>query len=81
MGKVALLVSFEPRTRVVVDIPEKMSLDKWIEDNDNFDSVVQKARSNMLLENRVEDYLCGENMYWEEDTECPFGSLTMDNAE
>ena len=80
MGKVALLVDFSPRTRVVVDIPENVSVEKWLEDNDNFDSVAKKAREQML-ENRVEDYLSGENMYWEEDLECPFGSLTIDNAE
>lgn len=80
MAKVALLVDFNPRTRVVVDIPKGSSVEKWLEDNDNFDSVVKKAREQML-EGNIEDYLCGENMYWEEDTECPFGSLTMDNAE
>lgn len=78
MGKVALLVDFNPRTRVVVDIPENVSVEKWLEDNDNFDLVAKTAREQML-ENRVEDYLSGENMYWEEDMECPYGSLSIDN--
>ena len=77
MAKVALLVDFNPRTRVVVDIPENIETEKWLEDSNNFDSVVKKAREQML-EGNIEDYLCGDNMYWEEDTECPFGSLTMD---
>ena len=80
MEKVALLVDFNPRTRVVVEIPENMSVEKWLENNDNFDSVVKKAREQML-EHNAEDYLCGENMYWEDDLVCPFGALTMDNAE
>lgn len=80
MAKVALLVDFNPRTRVVVDIPEGVSVEKWIEDNDNFDSVAKQAREQML-EHNAEDYLCGENMYWEEDLECPFGTLTMDDTE
>ena len=78
MAKVALLVDFNPRTRVVVDIPDNVEVDKWLEDDNNFGAVAKKAREQ-ILENRVEDYLCGENMYWEEDLECPFGSLTMDN--
>jgi len=80
MAKVALLVDFEPRTRVVVDIPEGVSVEKWLEDDNNFGAVAKKAREQML-EGNIENYLCGDNMYWEEDTECPFGSLTMDNAE
>lgn len=79
MAKVALLVDFEPRTRVIVDIPENVPTDKWLEDNDNFDSVVKKSREQML-EGNIEDYLCGDNMYWEEDIECPYGSLPIDNA-
>ena len=39
MAKVALLVSFEPRTRVAVDVPKGMSLDKWLENEDNFESI------------------------------------------
>ena len=77
MAKVALLVDFNPRTRVVVDIPEGMEVGEWLENSDNFDSVSKKAREQML-EGNIEDYLCGDNMYWEEDEECPFGSLTID---
>ena len=76
MAKVALLVDFEPRTRVVVDIPEGMSLEEWMENQSNFDSVAQKARANMLEE--IENYLLGENMYWQEDEECPFGTFSSD---
>ena len=76
MGKVALLVDFEPRTRVVVDIPDGMSVEDWLENQENFDAVAQKARANMLED--INNYLMGENMYWQEDKECPFGSLTMD---
>ena len=78
MGKVALLVDFNPRTRVVVDIPDGMNTNEWIENPDNFDLVAKTAREQML-ENQVEDYLSGENMYWEEDMECPYGSLSFDN--
>ena len=80
MAKVALLVDFEPRTRVVVNIPKGMPIEDWLEDDNNFSAVAKKAREQML-EGNIEDYLCGENMYWEEDLECPFGSLAIDNAE
>ena len=77
MAKVALLVDFEPRTRVVVDIPNGVSVEEWLEKQENFDAVAQKARDNMLED--INNYLMGENMYWQEDKECPFGSLPMDN--
>ena len=80
MGKVALLVDFNPRTRVVVDIPDGMDTNEWIENPNNFDIVAKTARKQ-ILENQVEGYLSGENMYWEEDMECPYGSLSMDNED
>lgn len=80
MAKVAVLVDFAPRTRVVVDIPENMSLEEWAENDDNFDTLVSKARANMCKD--IESYLSGDNMInFYEDDECPYGSLTMDNAE
>lgn len=76
MAKIALLVDFEPRTRVVVDIPEGVSLDEWMENQENFDSVAKLARENMLKD--INNYLMGENMYWDEDNECPFGTFSDD---
>lgn len=79
MNKIALLVEFSPRTRVVVSVPDGMTVEQWLEDNNNYDSLVQEARNNMLK--GINDYLSGENMNWEEDTECPFGSLNSDKPE
>lgn len=74
MAKVALLVEFAPRTRVVVDIPDGVSVDTFMENDENFSKVTKAAREQML-ENGVQDYLSGENMWWEEDNECPFGTF------
>ena len=74
MAKVALLVEFTPCTRVVVDIPEGVSVEEWLSNDENFGELSTKAR-NQMLENGIEDYLYGDNMSWEEDTECPYGTL------
>ena len=77
MAKVAILVEFSPRTRVVVDIPENMSVLEWAENDKNFDELVSKARANMCKE--IESYLCGDNVSdYVEDEECPYGSLPTD---
>ena len=76
MAKVALLVDFAPRTRVVVDVPEGMSVEDYLEDNTNYDKVVAQARAQMCEE--IENYLSGENMEWNEDSECPFGTFSWD---
>lgn len=73
MAKVALLVDFEPRTRVVVDIPKGMSVEKYLEDGNNFDNLVKQAREKMVSD--ISNYLCGDNCYWQEDSECPFGTF------
>lgn len=76
MAKVALLVDFEPRTRVVVDIPDGMSVEKYLQNDQNYDNLVKTAREKMLP--RIEDYLCGDNLVWEEDLDCPFGTFSWD---
>ena len=77
MAKVALLVDFEPRTRVVVDIPDGKSVEEYLRDNDNFDNLAAVARHNMVLDG-IEKYLNGENLVWQEDEECPFGTFSWD---
>lgn len=76
MEKVALLVDFEPSTRVIVDIPVGMSVSRYLQDPENFDNLVKKAREQMLP--KIEDYLNGDNLVWEEDFECPFGTFNTD---
>ena len=78
MAKVALLVDFGPRTRVVIDVPDGTTALKYLETNDGWDKVAKMAREQMMKS--PEDYLSGENMWWEFDEECPFGSLPMDKA-
>jgi len=78
MEKRAVLVTFEPRTRVVVDIPKGMSITEWLnDDNENWAILAKKARENMLA--NIEDYLSAENLIWKEDKECPYGTLDGEN--
>ena len=71
MAKKALLITFEPTTRIVVDVPKEkmgtMELEKYIKDN--LESIVETARERMLK--NINDYLCWENLVWQEDYECP----------
>ena len=76
MVKIALLVDFEPRTRVVIDVPKGMSVEKYLQDDNNYEALVKKAREQMLPE--IENYLNGENLVWQEDDECPFGTFSWD---
>ena len=77
--KVALLVDFMPRTRVVVEIPTDMSVEDYLENSENYDKLVERTRDKMSA--YLSDYLNGDNMDWQEDTECPYGSLTLDKFE
>lgn len=71
MAKKALLVSFEPTTRIVVEVPkEKMSSKDMIDYIDqNWDKITEVAMNRM--KQNIDDYLCWENLVWEEDCECP----------
>lgn len=73
MAKVALLVDFVPRTRVVIDVPDNMTVERYLENNDAYDALAQQARNQMCEE--ISGYLNGENMEWQEDMECPFGTF------
>lgn len=77
MPKVAVLVEFCPRTRVVVAVPEGMTLEEYLKDNEVYDRLALKAR--MRMKEELHDYLSGENMSWEEDKGLPFGTLPQDN--
>ena len=79
MSKVALLVEFTPRTRVVIDFPDGTNPLDYLETNDGWDKVAEMAREQMLL--NLENYLSGENMSWDFDNECPFGSLRSDKED
>lgn len=79
MSKVALLVEFAPRTRVVIDVPDGITALDYLETNDGWDKVAEMAREQMLQES--ENYLSGENMVWDFDDECPFGSLSSDKED
>ena len=84
--KTAFLVDFNPRTRVVVEVPDNFSIDKsWEkmteEEHDAYDYIIQRAREQILMS--AEEYLTGDNLSQiEEDTECPFGTFDedLDNA-
>lgn len=71
MAKKALLVTFEPTTRIIIDIPDKemstVELMEYI--NENWETVVEAARDNMMKQ--IDEYLCWDNLTWREDIECP----------
>lgn len=69
--KVALLVDFSVRTRIVADIPCGKSVDEFLEDDAGFDEVVSRARANILA--APQDYLSGDNAVdIVEDEEMPY---------
>ena len=72
MAKKAYLYTFHPTTRVVADPSGFKSED------DLYDYITAKAREQML-NNGIEQYLCGDNGEYEEDTECPYGTFSFDN--
>lgn len=74
--KTALLVDFYPRTRVVVDIPEGQTVEQYLENDENYDKLVKQARENMC--EHIDEYLCGDNMMWDTDDECPYGTFKDD---
>lgn len=69
MKKVALLVSFVPMTRLVIEIPADKSLDEWLEDPYHLSKVSRTARAKMLR--CPGDYLYADNIEIQEDWEMP----------
>lgn len=66
MAKVAILVKFDLTTRLVIDVPEGVEVEKFIEDDESlFDDAKNKIVGN------IDDYLCPENCYCVLDEECP----------
>lgn len=70
MAKTAYLFTFHPTTRVVAD-PDDFRCEE-----DFYDYITAKAREQM--EKDLANYLLGDNGEYEEDTECPFGTLNND---
>lgn len=69
--KVAALVTFSPRTRIVVDVPEDMTVEEYANyDGEGLEDITRKARANIL--SNPGGYLIGENIEVEEDTEMPY---------
>lgn len=74
--KKAYLVSFAPMTRVVIDVPEGVNPEEMADgiSREKFNEAVRKAREQMA--ENLGDYLYGENVdVFEEDVECPYGTL------
>ena len=68
MPKKAILVSFHPTTRLVVDIPASYaSVEEFIDDN--IPMLSRMAREKMLRD--IGDYHYGDNLEAEEDLEMP----------
>lgn len=71
--KVAVLVTFVPRTRIVLEIPEGLNVEDYMERcPDAVDIITDAARRKML--SAPDGYLCVDNMEAEDDTEIPYNS-------
>lgn len=70
--KKAFLVEFNVRTRVLLDESKDPDKDEYA-----FAELVRTARKQMLDDN-IENYLCGDNAQIEEDIECPYDHSTED---
>lgn len=77
MPKTAILACFTVRTRVIVNIPDNTTIDEFLNSNQCTNIVTQLARENIL--SYPEDYMCVDNLDFEEDIECPFGTFPTDN--
>ena len=74
--KIAILATFSVRTRVIVDIPDDVEIEDFLNSQHCADAVAYKGRENILSE--PENYLMSENLELEEDIECPFGTFSFD---
>lgn len=74
--KIAILATFSVRTRVVVDMPDDVEKEDFLDSQHCADAVSRKGRENILSE--PENYLMSENLELEEDIECPFGTFSFD---
>lgn len=76
MAKVAFLVDYSIRTRVIVDIPDDVNPTE-IKDNDPvWEKIVETANEDVKTDPSV---FCYDNvMQIEEDMECPFGTFEFD---
>lgn len=70
MAKTAYLFTFTPTTRVVAD-PNDFRCQE-----DFYEYLAIKAKEQMMAD--IGNYICGDNGEYEEDTECPFGTLPSD---
>ena len=67
MKKIALLVTFVPMTRLVLEVPDGMDEQDFIDNNT--DLIARAAREKMLKD--AGDYLYGDNMEIRHDEEMP----------
>jgi len=71
--KKAILVSFSPMTRVVVDVAEDFLTDEFTEQDDFERAKVIRAAREQMIENGIEEYLNGDNIDTIElDEEMPY---------
>lgn len=79
MPKTAILVTFQATTRIVIDVPDDVTLKQYLDNRFNWSSVSRTARNKM--QGDLGDYLCGDNMSVEEDTEilaAPIEAIDVD---
>ncbi len=70
MAKTAYLYDFAIMTRVVAN-PDDFKTEEEL-----YAYLTKKAREQILSE--PQDYLCGDNGDYQEDEECPYGTLPQD---
>ena len=67
--KKAILAEFAPMTRLVVEIPEGVPLDQWLQKEENLRKVSRMARAKIAAD--IGDYLCIDNLDVKEDIDFP----------
>lgn len=71
MPKLALLISFTPTTRLIVDVPEGKDVSEIENNPEMLDSIIAAAREKILRD--APNYLSGDNVtLFDEDHEVPY---------
>lgn len=69
MAKVAILASFEITKRMVIEVPDGMTLDQYLDTDDGFCKVFYAAADQFKSD--IGNYLLPDNFNAVEDTEIP----------
>ena len=81
MAKQAIIVTFEARIRLIVDLPYGEKLGDRIAENPDVLSIITYAARRKMELNGINNYLCEDNMDWSYDEEMPVNDDTPSDLE